>query len=35
MDFYALRAYLGGKWFIYEARMNMPHIGWIKIACGP
>ncbi|MES1262393.1 MAG: transglutaminase family protein [Acidobacteriota bacterium] len=35
MDFHAyFEVYLGGRWFTYDARFNVPRIGRIKIACG-
>ncbi len=35
MDFHAyFEVYLGGKWFTYDARYNIPRIGRVKLACG-
>jgi transglutaminase-like putative cysteine protease len=35
MDFHAYaEVYLGGKWFSYDARFNLPRIGRIKVSCG-
>ena len=35
MDFHAyVEVYLGGKWFTYDARFNVPRIGRIKMSCG-
>jgi hypothetical protein len=27
-------AYLGGKWYAFDARNNIPRIGWVLIAHG-
>ena len=35
MDFHAYaEVYLGGKWWTYDARFNVPRIGRIKVSCG-
>lgn len=35
MDFHAyFEVYLGGKWYTYDARFNVPRIGRIKVASG-
>ncbi|HZZ58187.1 MAG TPA: transglutaminase family protein [Opitutaceae bacterium] len=35
MDFHAYtEVYLGGKWYAYDARFNLPRIGRIKVSCG-
>jgi transglutaminase-like putative cysteine protease len=35
MDFHAYaEIYLGGKWFTFDARFNVPRIGRIKVSCG-
>ncbi len=35
MDFHAyFEVYLGGKWFAYDPRYNVPRIGRVKVACG-
>jgi transglutaminase-like putative cysteine protease len=35
MDFHAYcEVYLGGHWFTYDARYNVPRIGRVKVSCG-
>jgi transglutaminase-like putative cysteine protease len=35
MDFHGyFEVYLGGKWFPYDPRYNVPRIGRVKVACG-
>ncbi len=35
MDFHAYsEIYLGGRWFTYDARFNVPRIGRVKVSCG-
>jgi transglutaminase-like putative cysteine protease len=35
MDFHAYcEVYVGGRWFTYDARYNVPRIGRVKVACG-
>lgn len=35
MDFHAYsEVYVGGHWFTYDARYNVPRIGRVKVACG-
>lgn len=35
MDFHAYcEVYLGGRWFTYDARFNVPRIGRVKVSCG-
>jgi transglutaminase-like putative cysteine protease len=35
MDFHAYcEVYLGGRWFTYDARYNVPRIGRVKVSCG-
>ncbi len=35
MDFHAyFEVYLGGRWFTYDARFNVPRIGRVKVSCG-
>jgi transglutaminase-like putative cysteine protease len=35
MDFHAYtEIYLGGKWFTFDARFNVPRIGRVKVSCG-
>jgi len=35
MDFHGyFEVYLGGKWFSYDPRYNVPRIGRVKVACG-
>jgi len=35
MDFHAYsEVYIGGRWFIYDARYNVPRIGRVKVSCG-
>ena len=29
-----VRAYLGGEWYAFDARSNIPRIGWVLIARG-
>lgn len=35
MDFHAYsEVYVGGRWFTYDARYNVPRIGRVKVSCG-
>ena len=35
MDFHAYsEVYLGGRWFTFDARYNVPRIGRVKVSCG-
>jgi transglutaminase-like putative cysteine protease len=35
MDFHAYsEVYIGGQWFTYDARYNVPRIGRVKVSCG-
>ena len=35
MDFHAYsEVYIGGRWFTYDARYNVPRIGRVKVSCG-
>ena len=35
MDFHAyFEVYVGGSWFTYDARFNIPRIGRVKVSCG-
>jgi transglutaminase-like putative cysteine protease len=35
MDFHAYcEVFLGGRWFTYDARFNVPRIGRVKVSCG-